>query len=636
MNTIETGLQFKDQDQYYGLRVISLSLSTTDILVNLGLPPLNRNWWQVDLSADEIAEYQPDLIVCQAGDLHLARQTCLVMEQSGQKIPEILLCQTDDLGSGIATIRKLGKRLGLDDKAREIIRRENSFLRIAKAKARLGAARYGNKPKCVVMLGFSADDRPETNDQSWTDLANEKKKARNLVLAGDGSFQNQITIILQALAPNFSDKPEKNIRSFVTAEEFASLAPDFVFTTNPKLQSQLAECLAGTLAHRIPAVLKGQILSFPAEMLGHFSCSYGYISLWLASSLYPESFADKKTLLRPDSALARQVIDLPESLGISAELASSRLYDLPARTIILRSSSKRQILSSLHGWRGGISWIGNHECPHPAWPLLTWLGMEETDRRVLALHRLPEAETCLLHTGADISLYALSTQQYGPFTVSAIVTAGVLFNALRAGSDKGQFVEAGTINIILLTNASLSHACLVQCLIQATEAKVAALQSLDIRSCQSGLQATGTGTDNCIVVSGTGLPATMAGGHTKLGELVARACYAAVREAVCRQHQFGPARPLPQRLAERSIFWNHDNLRRLEKSKVAQAAISASLALEDAARHDLVAEMELLLNKLGKLAKSEGMSGQDINAFLNRLANARQNRYCDRPGCHPA
>ncbi|MDZ7664110.1 MAG: adenosylcobinamide amidohydrolase [Desulfotignum sp.] len=74
--------------------------------------------------------------------------------------------------------------------------------------------------------------------------------------------------------------------------------------------------------------------------------------------------------------------------------------------------------------------------------------------------------------------------------------------------------NAGTINIILMTNMALSPRAMTRSLIAATEAKTAALADLDIRSSDDPAlwQATGTGTDNILVVQGTGQKIDGAGG----------------------------------------------------------------------------------------------------------------------------
>jgi adenosylcobinamide amidohydrolase len=79
---------------------------------------------------------------------------------------------------------------------------------------------------------------------------------------------------------------------------------------------------------------------------------------------------------------------------------------------------------------------------------------------------------------------------------------------------------------------------MARAIITATEAKTAALQDLDVRSIftpQS--QATGTGTDNMIIVSGKRLGKMLrsTGGHTKMGELIRVSTKIAVTEAIEKQ-----------------------------------------------------------------------------------------------------
>ena len=151
----------------------------------------------------------------------------------------------------------------------------------------------------------------------------------------------------------------------------------------------------------------------------------------------------------------------------------------------------------------------------------------------------------------------LSVQQstFRDIKVYALVTAGVEGNALRLSQDEGTFYEPGTINILLLTNCRLSPRAMSRALITATEAKTAALQDLDIRSSEHPLtcQATGTGTDNIIVVGGQGAPIDNTGGHSKMGELIGTAVYQGVREAVAKQNGITCRRSVWPRLQERRL-----------------------------------------------------------------------------------
>jgi len=91
----------------------------------------------------------------------------------------------------------------------------------------------------------------------------------------------------------------------------------------------------------------------------------------------------------------------------------------------------------------------------------------------------------------------------------------------------------GTINIILLTDARLTGAAMVEAVQMITEAKTAALVAAGITSPVSGVLATGTGTDAVAVVSGNG-PHSVAfcGKHVLFGEVLGRLVQQAVADSV--------------------------------------------------------------------------------------------------------
>ena len=160
-----------------------------------------------------------------------------------------------------------------------------------------------------------------------------------------------------------------------------------------------------------------------------------------------------------------------------------------------------------------------------------------------------------LYTGADMEHYAVKTVSFKEMSVTAVATAGVHSNAMRMGKDTGDFYEPGTINILILPNVKLSHRAMSRAIISATEGKTAALQDLDVRSSYTPKvnPATGTGTDNIILAEGQGAAIDNAGGHSKMGELVARAVYGAVKDAVFRQNGLIAERLVFRRLEERKI-----------------------------------------------------------------------------------
>jgi iron complex transport system substrate-binding protein len=173
--------------------------------------------------------------------------------------------------------------------------------------------------------------------------------------------------------------------------------------------------------------------------------------------------------------------------------------------------------------------------------------------------------------------------------------------------------------------------------ISATEAKTAALQDLDIRSKENPrlYGATGTGTDNIVVVSGTGRIIDNAGGHSKMGELIARAVYAGVQEAIARQNGIVVKRSVFQRLKERDIslfglisqnececgFVKSDLLAPLEKALMDpkySGFVASALALSDAVGSDLIGETSSFQDSCRMVA--EEIAGKKIHRMINLVA----------------
>ena len=243
-------------------------------------------------------------------------------------------------------------------------------------------------------------------------------------------------------------------------------------------------------------------------------------------------------------------IDLPAEIAATAEVRRGEQDGLWEKTLLVRFPSERRVLSTSDGMLTARAAIN-----HAAHPLL-WhrLGSDSKGyalgvRDALAAQlELPSATVAQMSTAADMDHIAVATRTYGPLTVTVLATAGARSNAIRTGVDTGAYIEgaeteqkpAGTINILLLTNIALSDAALARSLITITEGKTAALEDLKVPSSYTKeAQATGTGTDSIIVVSGTAAPrATYTGGHSRIGELIGKATYAAVVEALGKQNGF--------------------------------------------------------------------------------------------------
>jgi len=170
-------------------------------------------------------------------------------------------------------------------------------------------------------------------------------------------------------------------------------------------------------------------------------------------------------------------------------------------------------------------------------------------------------------TTAHMENAAIETLSYRELTVSTISTGGIESNGGRAGDPARHFQPCGkprpgTINLMLSINADLPPGTLARALVTCTEAKAAALQELMADSRYSGGLATGSGTDQTILVANpeSGLRLDDAGKHSKLGELIGRTVIAAVKSGMAKQHGLTPKR-------------QHDLLRRLRRFGVTEETV---------------------------------------------------------------
>jgi adenosylcobinamide hydrolase len=226
--------------------------------------------------------------------------------------------------------------------------------------------------------------------------------------------------------------------------------------------------------------------------------------------------------------------------GIEAKVVYHTYEGFNLNTLVVSFGEKRRALSTWDGYRE-VKFVGNTYTPRGL-SERTMKNYEEFQKKFpLALGIRPE-EISFLSTGIDMDNLAVCETSYQEFKVCCLATAGAKGNALRTGVDVASYVEragnfastAGTINVILLTNANLSDGAIARAVITVTEAKTAALQDLDVRStCTPQNQATGTGTDNVIVVSGkAGKALRLTSGHTKIGEMIGFSTKIAVADAL--------------------------------------------------------------------------------------------------------
>ncbi len=368
---------------------------------------------------------------------------------------------------------------------------------------------------------------------------------------GDNSFQNEYIRLAGGIPPKLNKNGNIVV---VTKKEWMRFNPQVIYGCGGDRET--AKKLFDRPGWKdVEAVRNDKIFFFPCDLTCRASTRAGYFVSWLSARIYEDKFSKKEEQVFKDRAFRSRKLNLDLDYVKDVRISYSTIHDFSNKTLIIDFTKPLSLISTLEGERNGIKSIGNHYSSPPCWGIGHKLSLEKIREQVYEVIGKSEDTAGFLFTGADMDNLAIKKERFRDMEVYALVTAGVKSNAVRMSADEGRFYEPGTINIIILPNMKLSPRAMTRAIITATEAKTAALQDLDIRSSYTPRihQATGTGTDNIIVVEGEGIQVDNSGGHSKMGELIARAVYEAVQEAVYRQNGIIAQRNIFQRLKDRKI-----------------------------------------------------------------------------------
>ncbi|MFW5819389.1 MAG: helical backbone metal receptor, partial [Desulfovermiculus sp.] len=449
-----------------------------------------------------------------------------VREHFADSKVQVITLNTTSVEDSFKEIRLLGRIFGRETKAAAIVEDIRDRLDLIQAKT---SRIPEDKRKRVIRL--MGRDRVMT--------------------PGSDSFQNEFIRLAGGISPDWTK--EGSVVP-VSKKEWQEFDPQIIYGCGGDRRAA-EKLLSRSDWKDVQAVREGNIFWFPCALTCRAATHSGDFVSWLASRVYAQEFGQGDNLVRKEEVVNSRSLDVPLSYVQEARVTTSRILDFENRTLIIDFSRPMQIVSTLEGQLNGIRTVGNHYSPPPCWSLGHAKGLERVRSQVYEVLGIDPQRSSFLFTGADMNNLAVQSQKHRDLSVTALVTAGVRSNALRMSRDAGGFYEPGTINILLLPNMQLSQRAMTRAIVSATEAKTAALQDLDIRSSYSGTehQATGTGTDNVLVAEGSGQELDNAGGHSKLGELIARAVYAGVQEAVGKQNGVSGKRSLFHRLQERDI-----------------------------------------------------------------------------------
>lgn len=519
-------------------RLVSLVPEITDLLIELGCAEqlIGCTWHSIPPagcalvggfalpSPKRIVDLEPDLVLADPWQ-------CRKLLPHLPADCRLLALETSNLDSMAENMELVGKIVGKPELVRELIDGLHQGYSLLERKTASIPAK--DKRRVMRLMGRN-----------------------RLLVPGDDSFQNDLITLAGGRPPAWGLKGQV---LELGRDRILDFDPQFIFNCGSR--ADLKKLLSDSGWAAMSAVKGQNYYTFPCAL----TCRPGFraadFAAWLASVVYPDYFSRPECQVLPEEIIRRRPLKLDLSYVARAEVIESRVFDFPQRTLLVDLKEPMQVLSTLEGWREAISSVGNHYLSPPTWNLVHRLGPGGFENKITALLERDPQSTTLLFTGADMNNLVCCEKSYQQIRVMALVTAGVSSNAVRMGAEEGLFYEGapardpGTINVILMVNARLSQRAMTRAIISACEGKTAALQDLDIRSTSNPafLQATGTGTDNVSVVEGRGSLLTRSGGHSRLGELIAKAVYEGVLEAVERQNGIRMGRNVFQRLRERRI-----------------------------------------------------------------------------------
>lgn len=235
------------------------------------------------------------------------------------------------------------------------------------------------------------------------------------------------------------------------------------------------------------------------------------------------------------------------------------------KSIVVFFKGKRKVLSTSvynGGYHENFTSVFNHDCTvGPGMPCEMLAPTYEGHMRIIARKLgLDPDKTSGMGTAACMDNAVSVSESYQELTVTAVVTGGIEHNAGRPGDPADYYKptekppKPGTINILLFLDSDMPAGTITRALVTCTEAKTAAIQELLQGSCYSQGLATGSGTDQTIIIANTDntLYLEGAGKHAKMGELIGRVVKQAVKAALFKQTGLSPAS-------------QHNALRRLER-----------------------------------------------------------------------
>lgn len=502
----------------FGQGHVLAGLTRQDLILNCGIQKKNvGSYFYPDVEA--IADCHPDLIIVSPSH----KRVLNYFKHGGCKLMVMEVVQIEE---AFSEMEMLGRLFDCEVQAAATIQRNRDQLALVKAKL---AAIPLHKRKRVARV-MAGDE---------------------LACPGNDSFQNEMIAAAGGIPPKWG---RNGFAVSINLKEWQQFNPQVVYGCH-RNKKAVESILNREGWKDVDAVRTGFVTMFPCDLTCQLSTRVGDFVEWLAAFLYLDFFADPEKAVLKNGILDSRPLPLDLAYVDYAKIVKHRVSDAKYKSLVVRFKRPQDLISTFEGNLSSVSAVGNTFVPMPASLGHMAYGVKQVRGAISNNLGFSSDEFATLMTGADMSNLAVKTETFEDIKVAALVTAGVKGNAMRMSKDSGVYYKTGTINIILLTNRKLAPNAMERAIVTTTEAKSAALSDMDIRSSYNPLdfRATGTGTDNVLVVQGEGPVERYAGGHTKIGELIAKAVHAGVTEAIFKQNGLKTDRNLFQRLSDRKL-----------------------------------------------------------------------------------
>jgi len=495
-----------------------VGLTRQDLTLNCGLRKKNvGSYFYPNIEA--IANCHPDLIIVSPSHKE-------VLNRFDHSRYKLIVMEVRQIEEAFSQMEIIGRLFDCEAEAVATIQRNRDQLALVKAK--LAAIPVKNRKRVARVM---AGDK--------------------FACPGDDSFQNEMIAAAGGIPPQWG---RNGFAVSVNLKEWQQFNPQVVYGCH--LNEKAVQALLNREGWKdVDAVRTGFVTMFPCDLTCQVSTRVGDFVEWLAAVLYLDSFADPEKAVLENGVIDRRPLSLDLAYVDHAQVVRHRVADAEYKSLVVRFKRPLDVLSTLEGNKSGVRGVGNtYVSMHASLGHMAF-GVEQAQTDIATNLGYAAGEFAGLMTGANMKNLSVQKATYHDLEVTVMVTAGVRGNALRMSKDSGGYSKPGTINIIVLTNRRLSSSAMAWAVVTVTEAKSAALLDLDIRSSYTpwDFRATGTGTDTVIVVQGEGPVERYAGGHTKIGELIAKAVHAGVTEAIFKQNGLKADRDLFQRLADRRM-----------------------------------------------------------------------------------